>query len=1057
MNIQNFFEVNSLETITEEYLRLLKYSIKSALKNSLPLNIFFYKYNTSVNFKYNSLKLDTSNTNCKENLEPIELITPYFYIQLPIVFKSQNKIYEKYYNIFKIPKIDLQGNFILNGRKKVLISSFKKFSGIFFKKINNKSKVFSKIILSKFSTIYLELTDEGYILYLGSKKFKLDVIILLHCLGLSTQKILTLSRYGSSLFLKKFVFKSFNFYKNINNFKYILQYIHFIQYIEIYSVLKSIPLVSEEIQFNLTKFYSNTFLIFYKKLIACDLITILDILIDIKLEKHTYCNTENINTKYLQTPGILLKNLVSNLLETTILKNIKIFKETTNFEYNFKQIEQIFKFKHFTSALHEFLTINPLIQYLEQINSLSELMHKIRINSFLSIKPETRAGINIRDIKPSYFGKICLLHTSEGANSGLILSLTSSSKLDKNNQLHTFIENTSLYTIPKFTYLESIDTSIPIDLEKRSLRKNKVFNKYSTIILEKNNFKTTKFSTFSKNISNYSLFSYAENLVPFLYNNDPTRGLMGARMLLQTLPLIYRQKAYLITGKESSIFEHSSNNIRANIESIVSYVSNLKIILRDIFNRQLTYYLKKYKKTNQGNILNQSPSVWPGERVVSGQLIAINYDTIDSEIALGNNLTVLYGGYYGSEHEDALIVNKKLVNKHMFTSLHFEIYENYLCFRNKMFPEYSTILLPKTSLFIRRNLDSFGIIKEGTFCVDKDILISKLFVTELKYSLTSALYFLIHTMFGQNLRSIQNCSLYSKEGVSGRIVKIELFIPKIKKKHIHEYLNIRIFICNQRLLAVGDKITGRHGNKGVIARFVEDINFPYNVKLSPDIIINSLSVPSRMNLGQIFEGIFGMYSILKNSRIILNSEIGYNNTLIKKSFIYLQLNQLNLKYGNVFEYNPYSIGKYVMRDGIYGIKFKNTVFLGNSNFFKLVHMIKEKYHSRTIGLYTEIMQEPVKGRSKGGGQRFGEMEVWAMEAYGASYNLKEILTYKSNDLKCRSSLYKYILGNSELIPTTTTESFRLIVRELNGIAINLNSFVYSNINKSISQLININF
>ena len=589
------------------------------------------------------------------------------------------------------------------------------------------------------------------------------------------------------------------------------------------------------------------------------------------------------------------------------------------------------------------------------------------------------------------------------------------------------------------------------------LRKNKLFH-FFYLGLTKNSFKLKNISL--ENIiyiKPTNLFSFAENLIPFLFYNDPARGLMGAKMQAQIVPILKNKKSIIVTGYEKNLLNYSNTILKAYQEGVVIFVSSYKIIIRDIYNRKITYYLDKYKRSNHFTILHSKPNVWQGERIFCGQILTSTQDILSNEFTAGNNLLVSYGNFFGYNFEDAIVINKKVVYTQLFTSLHFKIYEVMFKSLNTNIFEVSTINLPKKSFFCKRNLDYFGIIKEGSKVLNNDILISKVLIHNINISILP-LFNLISILFGQEIRNIKDKSILVSFGNSGRIVKTEIFsIPSNLKSYIGYYLICRIYICKQRLLSVGDKLCGRYGNKGIIAYISSSNDLPYtNTGIIPDIITDALGIPSRMNIGQLFENLFGLNCYFSNIRLCITNIFNLPKFYIK-TLLYNYLNNLKEKTGNIKLYNSYSPGQILLRDGRTGYKLSESSFLGVSKYSKLIHMIKDKIHYRTIGPYTELMQQPIKGRNKMGGQRFGEMEVWAMEAYGSSYNLRELLNYKSDDLSARTSLLSNLTNNIILENITVPEAFRTLIREIHSMNLNIESF------SSIDQLegktlsININF
>nr|WPW47565.1 RNA polymerase subunit beta [Coccidia sp. AB-2023a] len=1065
----NHIFVKNIETIYNKYEILLKIYLLKYFKTLLP-NIIYNKEKTLqfkflpefIKFKFNKLSSEY-NTLSKELNSKLQVLIP-----LKITHKTLNKTWSTYYNILELPKIDFNGNFILNGMKRVIVSKLVRNNGIYFKSYNkyNENVYRANIILNSFRNFSIELSSDGIFLYTNINK-KLNLIKLIHFLGLSNKEIISYSRYGNSFYIKELLLKANKDYyftskdlvelEKVKNILYLISTnLHLKYFKNKYNTFNHINNLKVQLINRFGNFSNKT-----ESILALDLISIFDFLLDLKFNKRTLNDLDHFGNKNLESLG----NIISSHLETSLpFKLTKILNFL--FKYKFKNI-LLKDLKDFLIKnkllIKELLIVNPLIQYLEEINSVSQLMHKVKISC---INPESispsRASIDIRDVRPSQLGKLCILDTNEGSSSGLVEALAKDARITNKGIIETpIISNKNRTSYLKYLNIFEQENFV-VSFENIIKQKKNIFNNYTTIItFEKGEIKN------NSNISNSfyklnpsNLLSYTENLIPFLFYNDPTRCLMGARMQTQSVPLIYRQKPYILTGFESIVASKSCNILRAYQEGIVTKVTSYKIVIRDLFNREITYYLQKYKKTNQGTLIYQTPLVWPGEKVTSGQLLIETQDISDYEFNIGNNLNILYGSHYGYEYEDALIISNKLLYKNIFTSLHFDIYETKYYNIPLEGPEFSSLNIPKRSLYQKRHLNSLGIIKEGVKVLDGDILISKVVVTNvtLKHSTMSEI---IVSLFGSKLRQTQDKSIIVPIGKSGRVVKIELFSVKNKlyKKQFQSYLKLRVFVIKQRMLQIGDKLCGRHGNKGVISNIAEEIDLPYtNFYQSPDIITGPLGVPSRMNLGQLFESLFGYVCSIKNKRLIINSLLNKKlNSNYTKNYLYNYLYLLKDYTGNFKQFNPYIPGKVLLRDGRSGYRLKGSSFIGNIQYSKLIHMVKDKVHYRTIGSYNEITQQPIKGRGKGGGQRFGEMEVWALEAFGASYNLKELLNSKSDDLSSRKTLQEYILTGKDSEASSLSESFKLIIRELHGLNLNLESFMVTDMLDGKLLPLNINY
>ena len=1060
--------VNNIETFYNEYETLLKISIIKSLKSFFPIsistknNVLIFKFLPEfLKFKVN--KLSNSNINAVEEKTPkIQVIVP-----LKILIKHLNLYIIIYCPLIELPYTDLQGNFILNGMKRGLVSKMVRQNGVYFnmRRKYGEDIYNAQLILNNRLKYFIELHKKEIFIYNNNnfnKKFSL--VKFLHFLGVNNSNIKSMSRYGNTKLFNNQNFDYFNL-KDIQEFENLRKLLNIFTPELNLNYLKNKFNVSQNIislKSQLTNRTGN-FLETSSTILGQDLISISDFLLDLKFKKRTLTDLDHFGNRKVESLGHLISSHLEYILPNKFIKilNILYLYKFVNIPFLIENLKEIFNKNKI--LIKEVLTINPLIQYLEEVNSVSELMHKVRISS---IGPgsltQNQAGVAVREVRPSQLGKICILDTNEGPSSGLVVALASNARINKEGIIETLISsNKKIGSYPKVVNTFEQERFY-VSFENLIIRKQPILNKYTNIItFEKGEIKS-KINALdtSYKINPSNLLSYTENLIPFLFYNDPTRCLMGARMQTQAVPLIYRNKPYILTGFESILALKTSNLLRAYQEGIITKVTAYKIVLKDLFNREIIYYLQKYKKTNQGTFIHQVPIVWPGERVHSGQLLTENQDISDTEFNIGNNLNVVYGSYFGYEYEDALIISQKVLYKNIFTSIHFDIYETKYSKYPIDTPEYSTIDLPKRTSYQKRHLDELGIIKEGAKILDGDILISKISVSKLTLE-DSPFSELVYSLFGTNLRQIQDKSISVPTGKSGRVIKTELFAIKNNLNNTlgQNYLTLRIFIAKQRMLQIGDKLCGRHGNKGVISNIAEEADLPYTVLSQyPDIITGPLGVPSRMNLGQLFESLFGYNCVLQDKRLLINSLLNNSlNSNYSKTYLYNSLHSLKYYTGNKALLNPYIPGKLLLRDGRTGYKLKGGAFMGTLQYSKLIHMIKDKVHYRTFGPYMEITQQPIKGRGKGGGQRFGEMEVWALEAFGASYTLKEFLTSKSDDLMSRNNLQEYLLNNAILEPNSLPEAFKLLIRELHGLNLNIESFMVTDMLEGKLLPLNINY
>ncbi|KAF8819418.1 Rna polymerase B, partial [Cardiosporidium cionae] len=733
--------------------------------------------NKTIIFHIQNLRLNTTNLDLNLNVFNPKY-NPFYRIILPFTFITSSKITHHNLILFQFPKLDLNGNIILNGLKKTYISRLKRTEGFYF----------------------TTTTIRGNLVY--------RVFILFN--SLTNKDIMLFSRYGFSLSLKQILKQTYDNYISIIS-KPSFNLDTLISLVDIFDLNNNCCSFNTNIT-SLYKIKTPFTNLFKQKLdnlfgydvrnqmtfLSKDLINLLDLLFDFKFNTKSVPIIDNFCNKKLESITDIIINQTHLIVEKRLqglINHIKTNNEDSISLLNNKKLIPNFK---------EVFTINPLIQYLDQINTLSEFMHKMKLTktNLQHIK-----DVKIRDIKRSEVGKICLIDTTEGDSSGLIVYLPHNIIQNKNGFLETpyklnshEIENTRIKTLDSISQEHTT-----LQFTKPSKRKNLHFNTLNSVTFVKNFLELESVKNLScQFIPESSFFSLAENFIPFFFYNDPTRSLMGSKMQMQSVPLIYKQNVNILTGKEQLLNRKNSNLIYALQEGVVTYTSSYKINIRDIYNREVSYYLNNYKFSNQNTLHNSTPLVWVGERVTTGQLLAINQDFEGNEFSIGNNLLVLYGSFIGYDFEDALILNKTVVKNNIFSSLHMDIYDIPFEVSSYQAPEFTSIKIPKYSQYVKRNLNSFGIIKEGSKILEKDLILAKCTLNELGYTKESLKHFLF-TLFGSKLRNIKDTSTCLSLGNGGRVVKIESITDK-KMLNNNHYLKLRFFIIKQRLLEVGDKL-----------------------------------------------------------------------------------------------------------------------------------------------------------------------------------------------------------------------------------------------------------
>ena len=680
-----------------------------------------------------------------------------------------------------------------------------------------------------------------------------------------------------------------------------------------------------------------------------------------------------------------------------------------------------------TAAIKEFFGSSPLSQFMDQTNPLAELTHKRRISA---LGPggltRERANFDVRDVHYSHYARLCPIETPEGPNIGLINYLSSYARVNEYGFLITpyrrIDKETGVVTkeVVYMTadvedqYIMAMATE-PLDEQGRLINKRVTCRHRDEIIdvdREKVDF---------MDVSPRMMISIATAMIPFLENDDANRALMGANMQRQAVPLMTTQQPIVATGIEHRCAVDSGVVVLAEGEGTVTRVSADSITVRYDSGESTDYKLIKFSRSNQGTCFNQRPIVKVGERVKEGDVIADGPSTSQGEISLGKNVLVGFTTWEGYNYEDAVLLNERLVMDDVYTSIHVEEYE---CDARdtKLGPEEITRDIPGVGDDALKYLDERGIICVGAEVRSGDILVGK--VTPKGETDLTAEERLLRAIFGEKAREVRDTSLKVPHGESGIIVDVKVFTRE-NGDEMSPGVNqvVRVYIAQKRKISVGDKMAGRHGNKGVVSRILPREDMPYLPDGTPlDIVLNPLGVPSRMNIGQVLEVHLGYAAQALGWKVATPIFNGANETAIRET-----LREAGLR----------EDGKSVLYDGRTGEKFDNDVTVGWVYFLKLHHLVDDKIHARSTGPYSLVTQQPLGGKAQFGGQRFGEMEVWALEAYGAAHTLQEILTVKSDDVTGRVRTYESIVKGHNIPQPGVPESFKVLVKELQSLCLDI--------------------
>ncbi|MDO5444969.1 MAG: DNA-directed RNA polymerase subunit beta [Eubacteriales bacterium] len=680
-----------------------------------------------------------------------------------------------------------------------------------------------------------------------------------------------------------------------------------------------------------------------------------------------------------------------------------------------------------TAAIKEFFGSSPLSQFMDQTNPLSELTHKRRMSALgpggLS---RERASFDVRDVHYTHYGRLCPIETPEGPNIGLISYLASYARANEYGFLiapFRKIEKGTCKVTDTIEYMTAdMEDEFKVCQASEPLDENgMLLNKRITCRHRNDTIEVNREDVDYMDVSPKMMVSIATAMIPFLENDDANRALMGANMQRQAVPLLTTQAPIVATGIEHKCAVDSGVCILAEKSGVVTKVDSRSVSVKYDDGDIKSYKLIKFARSNQGTCINQRPIVNIGERVEKGSVLADGPSTSEGELSLGKNILVGYMNWEGYNYEDAILLNERLVMEDVFTSIHIEEYE---CDSRdtKLGPEEITRDIPGVGDDALKYLDERGIIMVGAEVTSGDILVGK--VTPKGETDLTAEERLLRAIFGEKAREVRDTSLKVPHGESGIIVDVKVFTRE-NGDEMSPGVNqvVRVYIAQKRKISVGDKMAGRHGNKGVVSRILPREDMPYLPDGRPlDIVLNPLGVPSRMNIGQVLEVHLGYAAQALGWKVATPIFNGANEETIRDT-----LRQAGLR----------EDGKSVMYDGRTGEKFDNDVTVGWVYFLKLHHLVDDKIHARSTGPYSLVTQQPLGGKAQFGGQRFGEMEVWALEAYGAAYTLQEILTVKSDDVTGRVKTYEAIVKGNNIPHPGIPEAFKVLVKELQSLCLNV--------------------
>ncbi len=760
-----------------------------------------------------------------------------------------------------------------------------------------------------------------------------------------------------------------------------------------------------------------------------DIFSSINYLICLSHDIGTVDDIDHLGNRRLRSVGELLQNQI----RIGFSRMDKIIKERMNIQDSDSLTpEALINIRPVVTSIREFFGSSPLSQFMDQNNPLAELTHKRRLSALgpggLS---RDRASFEVRDVHYTHYGRMCPIETPEGPNIGLISYLATYAKINEYGFIeapYRKIDKKTMTVTDTIEYMTAdvednyfiVQANEPLD-ENNNFVNKKVTGRFRAEIMEMEASKADYMD-----VSPKMVVSVATSMIPFLENDDNSRALMGSNMQKQAVPLLISDSPIVGTGMEYKAAIDSGVVVIAKEGGIVEKVTADEITIRTDSGKKDVYHIIKFKRSNQGTCINQRPIVSKGERVETRQVIADGPATSNGEIALGKNVLIGFMSWEGYNYEDAVLLNERLVRDDVYTSLHIEEY-SHEARDTKLGPEDITSEIPNVGDDARKDLTSDGIVRKGTEVRAGDILVGK--TTPKGETELTAEERLLRAIFGEKTREVRDTSLRLPHGESGIVVDVKVF-SRENGDELSPGINkvVRVYVAQKRKISVGDKMAGRHGNKGVVSRILPPEDMPFLPDGTPlDIVLNPLGVPSRMNIGQVLEVHLGIAAKRLGWKVMTPVFDGANEDDIIEC-----LRMAGME----------DNGKTVLYDGRTGEKFDNTVTVGIMYYLKLHHLVDDKIHARSTGPYSLVTQQPLGGKAQFGGQRFGEMEVWALEAYGAAYTLQEILTVKSDDVTGRVKTYEAIVKGQNIPTPGVPESFKVLIKELQSLALDVRVLDY---------------
>ncbi|MDR5683978.1 MAG: DNA-directed RNA polymerase subunit beta [Armatimonadota bacterium] len=951
-------------------------------------------------------------------------------VRVRLVIKETGEIKEQDVFMGDFPLMTRDGTFVINGAERVVVSQLVRSAGVYYSYItdsNGRRLPAATVIPSRGAWLEFEMDASGGVFVRIDRTRKLPATVLLRAVGYETDEMLR-RLYGDDKAIVATMEKDPTRDRNS-------------AIIEIYKRLRPGDPPTIESASNLlhTLFFEprrydlgrvgryklnkklNLDVPADQRVLAPeDIAQIVRYLIALNNGEGEVDDIDHLGNRRVRSVGELLQNQ----FRIGMLRMERVIRERMTIQEIGQITPQVLiNIRPVTAAIKEFFGSSQLSQFMDQTNPLSELRHKRRLSALgpggLS---RERAGFEVRDVHTSHYGRMCPIETPEGPNIGLISSLATYARVSELGFIETPYRRVRGGKVTReIVYLTADDeerytiAQANAEVDEHGMLAPRVVARQAhghpvQVAREEVDF---------MDVSPKQIVSVTTALIPFLEHDDGTRALMGSNMQTQAVPLIRPEAPLVGTGVEHRVATDSGAVVVAEEDGVVESVSADEIVVRG--SRRIAYRLTKFRRSNQGTCINQRPIVRSGQEVHAGEILADGPSTDGGELALGHNVLVAFMPWEGYNYEDAILISERLVKKDLFTSIHIEEYE-VEARDTKLGPEEITRDIPNIAEDALRDLDERGIVRIGAEVRAGDILVGK--VTPKGETELTAEERLLRAIFGEKAREVRDTSLKVPHGEKGKVVGVKVF-SRENGDELSPGVNqlVRVYVAQKRKITVGDKMAGRHGNKGVISRIVPEEDMPYLPDGTPvDIVLNPLGVPSRMNVGQVLETHLGWVC----EQIGFYAEVPVFDGA-RESEIENLLERADL---------PRS-GKIHLRDGRTGLLFDQPCTVGQIYMMKLLHLVEDKIHARSTGPYSLITQQPLGGKAQFGGQRFGEMEVWALEAYGAASTLQELLTVKSDDVVGRVKTYEAIVKGENIQEPGVPESFKVLIKELQALCLDV--------------------